>query len=206
MRTLQAQRRHRTTFALPPVGVPPPMTTEPDREYRLLVSPPAGASASGRHVKRFPKDRDLIIFVEGVDLPDSALISLHRNDLREGRSSPASPPSSSWSAIRWRPSTAWRPSRANSGMAAEPHPRGPRSTAATVELLSRADGSPGPYHLDCSEWTREVGRRYAARRVRGGSKGTLARRLYAPGAASAPEPDRVVRLRLPGSKRQGPAG
>jgi len=36
-----------------------------------------------RHLKRFPEDRDLVAYAKGVDLPDSALISLHRRDLRE---------------------------------------------------------------------------------------------------------------------------
>jgi hypothetical protein len=34
-----------------------------------------------RHLKRYPEDRDLLAYVEGVDLPDSGRISLHRSDL-----------------------------------------------------------------------------------------------------------------------------
>jgi hypothetical protein len=41
------------------------------------------AAALRRHPKRYPEDRDLVAYVEGVDLPDSALITLHRSDLWE---------------------------------------------------------------------------------------------------------------------------
>jgi hypothetical protein len=41
------------------------------------------AAALRRHLKRYPEDRDLVAYAEGVDLPDSALITLHRSDLWE---------------------------------------------------------------------------------------------------------------------------
>jgi hypothetical protein len=40
-------------------------------------------AALRRHLQRYPEDRDLVAYVEGVDLPDSALITLHRSDLWE---------------------------------------------------------------------------------------------------------------------------
>jgi len=40
-------------------------------------------AALRRHLKRYPEDRDLVAYVEGVDLPDSALVTLHRSDLWE---------------------------------------------------------------------------------------------------------------------------
>jgi len=40
-------------------------------------------AALRRHLKRFPEDHDLVAYVEGVDLPDSAMITLHRSDLWE---------------------------------------------------------------------------------------------------------------------------
>jgi hypothetical protein len=38
-------------------------------------------AAVRRHVKRFPEDHDLVSFVEGVDLLDSVLVAVHRDDL-----------------------------------------------------------------------------------------------------------------------------
>jgi hypothetical protein len=74
-------------------------------------------AALRRHVKRFPEDSDLVAYVEGVDLPDSALVSLHRSDLWEI--------TSRFAAIELLVSHEMeaihrRPPRANTGPAADP--------------------------------------------------------------------------------------